>query len=130
MTSFILLNILSRIITMKWEPSEYVLNTIVLIVVISFVFVRGRYALVVKDNKLRINNYPFSRAIECSRIKYLHISYKKIEIETTDNKNLVSNFVFGPESAIHETAVKAMTELKWSSKASTEKTLNDSVTKE
>ncbi|MFT6738380.1 MAG: hypothetical protein ACJA0G_002530 [Kangiellaceae bacterium] len=124
-TSFIIVNGVFRMFTMKWEHSEYVLNTTVLIIVIAYTLARGRYALIIKNNKLRINSYPFSKTIECSKIKYVNILYRKVEIETTDSKTLVSDFLYGIDGAVHKSVVKAMADLKWSNKASPQTTLND-----
>jgi hypothetical protein len=108
--SLIIVNGLIRVFTLQWEPSAYLINVTSIVLVLVFVYWRGRYSLLIRNNSLIINNFPFSRKIALTQIQDVTLQHKAVHIKTLDGKEITVKFVFGPESAVHPKVNRMITE--------------------
>jgi hypothetical protein len=104
--SLLLTNGITFIFIRAWDPADYIVNIIIVAIVLAYTWLRGRHSLIVKNDSLIVNNYPFWRKIKCADITNVEIKRKLVVVKRHAQADLNIHFSYGPQSAIHLNAEK------------------------
>ena len=111
--SLIIFNVAYQIFKVDLGVYSYVIIACFIGLIVAHAWLRGRYALVVKNEQLRINNFPLSYRIRCSDIQSVKVSHKKVEIKTLDERTRTFHFFAGPVGVVHPSVNKESLARSW-----------------
>lgn len=95
-----IVNSITFVFTQRWQAEDIMLNIGLIALVVAFVWVRGRYSVMVKETTVTVNHFPLSCTLATDNIACLIIKDNSVQVEQTGGSIISYRFFFKPRTGV------------------------------